>query len=212
MSTPAVHPISLFDEVKLQAQVLVPLLAVRRSRQDKADALVGQALREYVRALYQRIGEQKPGDAREKWEGVWDELRPRIGDAVEREFIRNDDDAREYNVTRCSYAEFFKALGEPELGAILLCDFDFYIAEVGAPAVELTRTQTIMKGAAYCDFRYRFRRGLSAPERVRFPEGLAAADQGGRTARHTRMKPWRLPPPAALSPTAEQLRHRFRYR
>jgi hypothetical protein len=111
-----------------------------------------------VRALYHRIGEQKPGDLREKWEGVWDELRPRIGDAVEREFIRDDDDAREYNVRRCRFADFFTGLGEPELGAILLCDFDFYIADVGAPAVELTRTQTIMKGAAYCDFRYRFRR------------------------------------------------------
>jgi hypothetical protein len=112
-----------------------------------------------VRALYHRIGEQKPGDARQKWERVWDELRPRIGDAVNREFIRDDDDAREYNVTRCRYAEFFKALGEPELGEILLCDFDYYIAEVGAPAVEFTRTQTIMKGAACCDFRYRFKRG-----------------------------------------------------
>jgi hypothetical protein len=108
--------------------------------------------------VYHRLGEQKPGDARQKWEGVWDELRPRIGDVVTREFIRDDDEAREYNVTRCRFAEFFKALGEPELGEILLCDYDYHIAEVGAPAVELTRTQTIMKGAAYCDFRYRFRR------------------------------------------------------
>jgi len=161
MSKPAVHPISLFDEVKVQAQVLVPLLRALRTElgKDKADALVGKALRNYVRAVYQRIGEQKPCDPREKWEGVWDELRPRIGDDVEREFIRNDDDAREYNVRRCRYAEFFKELGEPELGAILLCDLDFYVAEVGAPAVELTRTQTIMKGAPYCDFRYRFKRG-----------------------------------------------------
>jgi hypothetical protein len=72
MSTPAVHPISLFDEVKLQAQVLVPLLRALRTElgKDKADALVGQALRDWVRAAYHRIGEQKPGDAREKWEGV----------------------------------------------------------------------------------------------------------------------------------------------
>jgi len=161
MITPVVHPISLFDEVKLQAQVLVPLLHALRTEvgKNKADALVGQVLRNHVRAVYHRIGEQKLGAPREKWEGVWDELRPRIGDAVEREFIRDDDNAREYNVRRCRYAEFFKALGEPELGTILLCDFDFYIAEIGAPNVELTRTQTIMKGADYCDFRYRFKHG-----------------------------------------------------
>jgi len=160
MSTPAVHPISLFDEVKIQTQVLLPVLSALRSElgKDKADALVRQPLRDWVRSVYHRIGEQKPGDARQKEEGVWDELRPRIGDVVTREIIRDDDEAREYNVTRCRFAEFFKALGEPELGEILLCDYDYYIAEVGEPAVELTRTQTIMKGAAYCDFRNRFRR------------------------------------------------------
>jgi hypothetical protein len=160
MSLPAVHPVSLFDEVKLQTQVLVPVLRALRTEfgREKADALVRQPLRGWVRAVYRAIAEQKPGDARQKWQGAWDELRPRIGDDVKREFVRDDNEAREYNVTRCRYAEFFRALGEPGLGEILLCDFDFYIAEVGAPAVELTRTQTIMQGAAYCDFRYRFRR------------------------------------------------------
>ncbi len=159
MSTPAERPVSLFDEVKIQTQVLMPVLSALRARfgKDKADTLIRQPLRDWVRSVYHRIGEQKPGNARQKWEGVWDELRPRIGDVVTREFIRDDDEAREYNVTRCKFAEFFIALGEPELGEILLCDYDYYIAEVGAPAVELTRTQTIMKGAAYCDFRYRFR-------------------------------------------------------
>jgi hypothetical protein len=160
MNTPVERRISLFDEVKLQTQVLVPVLRALRKElgKDKVDAIVRQSLRDLVRAAYHRIGEQKPGDARQKWEGVWNELRPRIGDAVNREFIRVDDDVRDYNVTRCRYAEFFKTLGEPELGEILICDFEFYIAEVGAPAVELTRTQTIMKGAACCDFRYRFKR------------------------------------------------------
>jgi len=160
MRSPAVHPTSLFDEVKIQTQVLLPVLRALRADfgRDKANALFRQPLRDWVRSVYHRIGEQKPGDARQKWEGVWDELRPRIGDVVTREFIRDDDEAREYNVTRCRFAEFFKGLGEPELGEILLCDYDYYIAEVGAPAVELTRTQTIMQGASYCDFRYRFRR------------------------------------------------------
>ena len=42
-------------------------------------------------------------------------------------------------------------------GGILLCDSDFHIADVGGSAVEFKRTQTIMQGAAYCDFRYRFK-------------------------------------------------------
>jgi hypothetical protein len=159
MNTSAVHPIPLFDEIKLQVQVLMPVLRALRTElgKDKADELVRQPLRDWVRSVYHKIGDRKHGDARQKWERVWDELRPRIGEAVNREFIRDDNEAREYNVTQCKFAEFFKSLGEPELGEILLCDFDFYIAEIGAPCVELTRTQTIMGGASYCDFRYRFK-------------------------------------------------------
>ena len=40
------------------------------------------------------------------------------------------------DVTRCSFAEFFKALGEPELGALLICQTDFDIAAVGAGEVK----------------------------------------------------------------------------
>lgn len=161
MSTEVENPIPLLDEVKLQAQVLIPILRTLRTEmgKDKADELVAKSLSDWVRSVYLRIGEKQSGAPREKWQGVWNELRPRIGGVVERELLRDDNDARDYNVNRCGFAEFFKTLGEPELGALLVCDFDYYVAEVGAPTVELTRTQTIMKGAAYCDFRYRFKRG-----------------------------------------------------
>ena len=152
--------IPLFDEVKLQAQILVPIINELRIElgKKKADVLIGKAIRPYVRSVYHKIGEQKSGKPLEKWEKVWDEIRPRIGNDVEREYIRNDDSAREYNVNRCRFAEFFKEIGEPELGTMLMCDFDYYIAEIGAPSVELTRTQTIMEGADHCDFCYAFKR------------------------------------------------------
>lgn len=54
-----------------------------------------------------------------------------------------------------AYAEFYQALGEPELGFLLVCTADFATAEGFGPDVELTRTQTIMQGASHCDFRYR---------------------------------------------------------
>jgi hypothetical protein len=57
MSTPAGHPISLFAEVTLQAQVLVPVLRALRTElgRDKAGALLGRVLRDYVRARYERL-------------------------------------------------------------------------------------------------------------------------------------------------------------
>ena len=158
MSSPA--KLSLLDEVKLQAEVILPVLRALRAElgKSRADAIVGDALRQWARDLYHRIGEAKPGTPRQKWDAVWaEDMRPRIGDAVDREMLRDDSTVREYNVIRCQYAEFFKSLGEPELGGILLCDSDFHIADVGGANVEFRRTQTIMQGAPYCDFRYHFK-------------------------------------------------------
>jgi len=59
-------------------------------------------------------------------------------------------------VTRCRFAEFFRALGEPELGALLICETDFDIAAAGGSEVSLTRDRTIMQGASSCTFRYKF--------------------------------------------------------
>jgi hypothetical protein len=58
------------------------------------------------------------------------------------------------DVTRCRYAQFYKELGAPELGFLLVCSADFSFAEGFGPDVKLTRTQTIMQGAGHCDFHY----------------------------------------------------------
>lgn len=71
--------------------------------------------------------------------------------------LRQEPDAIEFNVTGCRYADLFRQLNEPELGAILLCETDFHRAELGSPEVELHRSQTIMEGARTCDFRYRMK-------------------------------------------------------
>jgi hypothetical protein len=73
--------------------------------------------------------------------------------------LKQEPGTQEFNVTRCRYAEFFRQLGEPDLGAVLLCETDFQVAEVGSPEVELVRTQTIMEGASCCDFRIHIKSG-----------------------------------------------------
>jgi hypothetical protein len=75
--------------------------------------------------------------------------------ALEIEVLAQDGDQFDFNVTRCRYAELYQALGIPELGAVLSCNRDWALIQGFNPAVELTRTQTIMQGAPYCDFRYR---------------------------------------------------------
>ncbi|MFO7630996.1 MAG: L-2-amino-thiazoline-4-carboxylic acid hydrolase [Caldilinea sp.] len=76
-------------------------------------------------------------------------------DALEIEVLVQDEECFDFNVTRCRYAELYRALGIPELGAVLSCNRDWALIQGFNPKIELARTQTIMQGASCCDFRYR---------------------------------------------------------
>ncbi len=75
--------------------------------------------------------------------------------ALEIDVQEFDEKVLSFDVTRCRYAELYRALGIPELGAVLSCNRDYALIKGFNSEIELTRTQTIMEGAAYCDFRYR---------------------------------------------------------
>jgi hypothetical protein len=68
---------------------------------------------------------------------------------------KQTDEELAFDVTRCRYAEMYRALGIPELGAVLSCNRDAALIEGFNPEVQFRRTQTIMGGASHCDFRYR---------------------------------------------------------
>ena len=150
--------ISLLDKTRIQAQVLVPVLRALRDAlgKDKAYAIVKQALRDWSKGLFAAIGDGIEGSPRRKWaaiQSVFGEVSGREGEV---EILRHDKEALDLDVTRCRFAEFFRALGEPELGALLICEADFDIAAVGEGEVSLERAQTIMQGAPSCTFRYKF--------------------------------------------------------
>jgi len=76
------------------------------------------------------------------------------GDALQIDTLRKDAAAYDFNVTRCRYAEMYRAMGLAELGGILSCNRDGAFCEGYDPKLKLRRTQTIMNGASHCDFRY----------------------------------------------------------
>ena len=59
-----------------------------------------------------------------------------------------------FDVTECKYAELYRGLGIPELGSILSCSRDAAFIEGFNASITLERTQTIMQGATFCDFRF----------------------------------------------------------
>ena len=150
--------ISFLTQVKLQAQVLVPVLRALRERIGKqaADQLVADALRDWSREQFRRVAESSTGPKGDNWKSIWTVGFKKIGDGFELDMLKDDEQSQDFNVTRCPYAEFFRELDEPELGALLLCEQDVHLADqVGGEDVIFDRTQTIMAGATHCDFRIR---------------------------------------------------------
>ena len=150
--------LSLLDKTRIQAQVLVPVLRALRAElgKERADAIVKDALRDWSKQLFAAVGERVEGSPRRKWAAMHTALAEVTEREVTVEMIRHDKEALEFDVTCCAFAEFFRALGEPELGALLICDTDVDIASVGAGEVNLDRGDTLMRGGPRCTFRYKF--------------------------------------------------------
>lgn len=148
--------VSVIEQAKIQAQVLVPLVKALQAElgKERANRLVRKSLGD----LYRRLGEEFWNRKNEQHLGkaVASAFRTYAQDgALDYAVGEQSQDTFALDVTRCRYAEFYKALGEPELGFLLVCTADFAVADGFGGDVTLTRTQTIMQGASHCDFRYR---------------------------------------------------------
>jgi hypothetical protein len=151
--------VPLIEQVKIQAQILVPLLKALQAElgEERANALVRNALGD----IYRRYGE-------EFWRAKHEKNLEKImasafatfarGDALDYRVREQSHDTFDIDITGCRYAQFYKELGEPDLGFLLVCTADFTMAEGFDPDIKLTRTQTIMQGASHCDFRYKRQR------------------------------------------------------
>jgi L-2-amino-thiazoline-4-carboxylic acid hydrolase-like protein len=121
--------------------------------EQRANALVRQALgdmyRRYGEDFWRTKGEANIGKAMASAFATFAR-----GDALDYQVREQSQDVFAIDVTGCRYAEFYKELGEPELGFLLVCSADFLMAEGFGPDITLTRTQTLMQGASHCNFRY----------------------------------------------------------
>ena len=148
--------IPLIEQIKIQARVLVPLVKALQAElgEQRANALVREALGDQYRKFGERCWRRAEGahSLGDKLAVTFDRFA--AGGAVDYEVVPHGADACDVNVTGCRYASFYKDLGMPELGFLLVCSADFPMAEGFGADVQLTRTQTIMQGASHCDFRY----------------------------------------------------------
>ncbi|MCG8400614.1 MAG: L-2-amino-thiazoline-4-carboxylic acid hydrolase [Firmicutes bacterium] len=71
--------------------------------------------------------------------------------------LRETDSSFDFNVTWCGYADCYQRLGLIEFGVCLSCCRDKPWTVAFNPRIVLTRSQTIMEGAPYCDFRFSYK-------------------------------------------------------
>jgi hypothetical protein len=83
---------------------------------------------------------------------------------LEIEMLEQSAERLSFDVVRCGYAEMYRALGLADLGSSLSCVRDLALIAGFSPDIELTRTQTLMEGAACCDFRFRRKRPADPAE------------------------------------------------
>lgn len=146
--------LTLLQQREIEARIVGPLIDAFRHElgDERSLAIVRDVItrlaQESGAELAERLGEATLGAFAQSLDR-WSE-----GGALEIDLIEQGPERLAFNVTRCRYAEMYRALGLAGLGASLSCQRDFALIEGYNPAIRLTRTQTIMEGADHCDFRF----------------------------------------------------------
>jgi len=144
---------------EVEARLLIPLLKALGDEFGRERVL--QVVRDVVLQIAREQGVQLAqssggctlahfADSLEAW---------KKGDAIQIETLDLSAQRFSFNVQRCRYAEMYASLGVPELGVLLSCNRDAALIEGFNSQIHLTRTQTIIQGAAFCDFRYELEDG-----------------------------------------------------
>jgi L-2-amino-thiazoline-4-carboxylic acid hydrolase-like protein len=153
------NEIGVLKRREIEARILAPMINAFAAEFGRARVIeiAKRVIVEIARQQGKALADQAGGDTLAHFAGSKDAWVK--GGALETQILQVTDTAYDFNVTRCRYADMYRALGIPELGSVLSCGRDFSLGEGFNSNLKLTRTQTIMEGAPFCDFRYR----LEAP-------------------------------------------------
>jgi predicted ArsR family transcriptional regulator len=147
--------IGVLTRREVEARLLAPLIETLGARFGRA--AVVEAVRETILSIAQEQGRTLAVQMGENGLHAFAESLAAWtqDDALQLTVLERTDDQFAFNVNRCRYAELYRSLGLADLGAVLSCNRDAALITGFNGAVAFERTQTIMQGAPYCDFRYR---------------------------------------------------------
>ena len=142
---------SALDAVKIQARAVIPIVRAleREIGKERAHSIVGRAIAESYAEWQLKTVSARNSHPREVKVNTEEQL------PIEAEVVEDTDSTCAINMTRCRFAEYFRAIGAADVGALLTCGVDFAAEAALRPNWEYRRSQTLMDGASHCDFRWR---------------------------------------------------------
>jgi len=148
------NAIGVLTRREIEARILAPLLEALGNEfgRERVLEIARQTIIDVARQQGAQLAQSMGGDDLERFAASLDAWKK--DDAMHIDVLEQSEERFAFNVTRCRYAEMYRLLGIPELGALLSCNRDWALIQGFNPDVRLERTQTIMEGAPFCDFRY----------------------------------------------------------
>ncbi len=148
------NAIGVLTRREIEARIVAPLLDALADEfgRERVLEIARQTITRIAREQGEQLVENMGGNSLSHFATSLESWKK--GDALEIEILEQDDERFDFNVTRCRYAELYQVLGLPDLGVLLSCNRDYALIAGFNPDVELIRTQTIMEGAPFCDFRF----------------------------------------------------------
>jgi len=121
---------------------------------EKAMKIAGKVITEDAIASGKKMAKEYKGNTLTELSKIVKEVWAKDG-AIEIKMIKKTDSELFFDVTYCGYARMYEKMGIKDVGPTLSCIRDFSFLKGFNPQIELKRTQTIMEGANYCDFRFK---------------------------------------------------------
>lgn len=139
----------ILEATKIQARAVIPIVKALEKELGKVRAheIVGKAIAESYVQYREKRGFDLDSHPRVEQETGLDF-------PIEREVVEDTESSFGFNITGCQFAEYFRVIGEPEIGALMTCGVDFAAEAKMRPGWTFRRTQTRMQGAPHCDFRW----------------------------------------------------------
>jgi len=150
---PDVNDIPIYTRREIEASIAGPLILAFMEKFGEEETLqvvsevIEKLATESGATLARKVGGNSIADLR-RGQAQWS-----AGGANERQVLEVSENIYNYNIVRCKYADMYRRLGLADLGFVLSCKRDGAMFRGFNPRLKMERTQTIMEGADYCDFR-----------------------------------------------------------